>query len=441
MIVRFALALALLAAGAAAQEQASDVERLRAEVEELRRENQGLRRDLDRAIEAIDGLSGSEARESEAREAEIRAAVDRYLDARGEGDGGFDAALTNLLPDGDEPGPFEFHGRLTGRYSWFDSPSNVDGTNPNSFDQSDVALWFGWEPADWIRGVAEIEYVQGGDDFEIDQANLTLDLVEPEALALTAGKFYYPFGIERRSYSSTTNKLVDRPSPFRRIVPGTYSDVGLLASGEHRFAEFGPTASYELAVTNGLTGPGPEDRPGLDDNDSKQVGGRGAFSPLDGLEVGASGLWGRYDPGDELGLWLAGLDFRFTYDGIRFFDSTTGEVLDLRAEFLYGEVETREVGPGSGTSWFARHGAYAQLAYKTIYELPALEYLEYVVRWDVLEENDAVRDFHDAWRLAAGIGWSFHENVRFKLEYVKSFELRGPEIDNDGVMAEISANW
>lgn len=377
-------------------------------------------------------------------------------------------------------GPIEWHGRLEGRYIQTGSTRNIDNNDLSTFEQSTFALWAGIDITKNIEVISELELEPAGgqeQDVRLDQARLTWDLIklptsptlQPEyalpwgliekgILSFTFGKFYYPFGIERFSYSGPVNKLVDRPSPFRQIIPGTYSDVGAKVHGLVPIYQE-VALRYEAALTNGLAGPlrSPirEDRQNTDNNRNKQAGGRLGFSLADWVEIGSSFITGKYDSDSDEDMNFIGADAHITYDNVKLLSSTTEEIFDLRGEYVFNHFnQATKVGPD-----FSREGWYVQTAYKFEFHKPLLNYIEPVFRYDSLDDdvakfaslgkrfknpNFAMRKLKpvlEVNRYAFGIGWSPFKHFRIKGEYEISDEQDIPEVNNNAILYEMTIDW
>ncbi len=381
-------------------------------------------------------------------------------------------------------GPVEWHGRLEGRYIQTGSTRNIDNNKLSTFEQSTFALWAGIDITKNIEVISELEFEPAGGEeqkIRLDQARLTWDLiklptsstlrpeyavpwglVEKGILSFTFGKFYYPFGIERFSYSGPVNKLVDRPSPFRQIIPGTYSDVGAKIHGIVPIYQE-VALRYEAALTNGLAGPlrSPirEDRQNTDNNRNKQVGGRLGLSLTDWLEIGSSAITGKYDSDNSQDMNFIGADARITYDKIKLLSSTTEEIFDLRGEYVFNHVNQPPTKKRDLD--FSRDGWYIQTAYKFEFHKPFLNYIELVFRYDSLDDdvakfastftplgkytpNKAMRKFKpvlEVNRYAFGIGWSPFKHFRIKGEYEISDEQDIPEVNNNAILYEMTIDW
>jgi hypothetical protein len=78
----------------------------------------------------------------------------------------------------------------------FATGDDFAGKNFNSFDASTVELGLDIKATDWAAGHILLKYEEDGDenDFFVDEATIILGNTEKFPLALTAGKFYMPFG-------------------------------------------------------------------------------------------------------------------------------------------------------------------------------------------------------------------------------------------------------
>ena len=99
--------------------------------------------------------------------------------------------------------------------------------------------------------VTELEIEDGFNVYEIERCALDWKIFNDKCV-FRIGKFYYPFGIERLVENAVNNKLIDRPNPSIKIIPGTYSDEGLELYGNIPFL-YKTRLQYELAATNGLS--------------------------------------------------------------------------------------------------------------------------------------------------------------------------------------------
>jgi hypothetical protein len=313
----------------------------------------------------------------------------------------------------------EFHGfvSLTAPLHGRDDPTQR--RNLNFFDQTWITLWLGFQILKSVSFTGEVD-IENGFEIEAEKGHFDWN-VWGDKVSLRVGKFVYPFGIERMAYSAPFNKLVDRPSPSLRIVPGIYSDVGVQLYGTLQ-APHVHALKYEMAITNGLDGFGDEGKQeDLDDNNSnKQLGGRLALVPFSWMEVGGSYLTGKYDMDDDHRLYLAGVDLRLQRGGLEF-----------RGEYITGRVEASQ-------GDFFRHGYYLQTSYRHLVERNYLHYVEGVIRYDSVDPRNDSLDREDADRLAFGFNFSPHQHIDVKLEYELNLQSRGGE---DNVFLQAIFRW
>jgi len=324
--------------------------------------------------------------------------------------------------------PFSLHGRIDLTFIHFPEGKNVDGYGQGFFRPLAPALFLGYEFSDTLSGLMEIgiEGDEGG--IEIDQIVLDWHPVK-DLFQLRLGNSYFPFGIERRAYAPSSNKLIDRPSPFRRIIPGTYSDLGLFISGRY-LSDRGIGVSYEIALTNGLEGPERSDRlEGRDNNNNKNFGLRIGFLLAPRLELGLSYAVQEYDKHQKYQLDFWGMDLQLQRS------LPLGEI-DLRAEYVESHVERDERRGGD----YRRYGYYVQTGYRYGYDPEGQGYLEFILRYDRLDDNTGLRNFRDVGRWALGLIWSPLKNLRFKGEYEINRE-RYQQISNDGLFWQIEYHW
>lgn len=313
----------------------------------------------------------------------------------------------------------EFHGfvSMTDPLHGRDDPTQRK--NINFIDQTWITFWLGAHIYKTLSFTGEVD-IENSFEIEVEKGHFDWN-VWGDRVSLRAGKFVYPFGIERLAYSAPFNKLVDRPSPSVRILPGTYTDVGLQLYGTLRPPHI-HSLKYELAVTNGLDNYNKEGKQEdlRDNNSNKQLGGRLALAPLSWIEIGGSYLTGKYDRHNRHRLYLAGADLRLQRGGFEF-----------RGEYMTGKVEA--VGGD-----FSRHGYYLQTSYHHPLEWNYLHYIEGVMRYDSVNPRDDKLDELHADRLAFGLNFSPRQHIDIKLEYEKNLQSRGGE---DNVFIQAIFRW
>jgi len=424
----------------------SEVETLRARVRELEQHQQKTDAEIDqlRAL-LVGGDEGARAPETAQRPGDD---VDLSVLA-GEDE-------TSMLDRVD------FHGHLAVDYVGIAKPSagSVDpdrdpdaGLLPrSSFTASDVSFFVGLPIYDDVYAATEVEYESGGDEIKLDQAFVQWDLAEEERLSLRGGKFYFPFGIDRYYQNAPTNPLVDRPAPFLFVIPETYSETGIELLGEVVLASAPEiVGEYEVALVNGLGDPAflsaRGARQNRDNNSGKSFGGRLGIAWDRWLRIGVSGLTGEYDHGNELGLWATGADLRASWD-----------TFALRGEWAFSRIENPDAVAADGTGCanvpcpelgpltplggsFSRQGWYLEATWspRTVFAR-FLGPLEYVLRYDVLDDDQRDVEVLDGQRLAAGIVFHPYEHLRFKAEY-EVVDDESSEIDNNGFLFQGAVDW
>ncbi len=301
----------------------------------------------------------------------------------------------------DDGKKFEFHG-------FFAITSPVKGRDDDSqqpyskfLEGNELVLWFGKRITKKLSFVSELEIEEGFNKFELETFHFNYEIVS-DVLQLRAGRFLYPFGIERFAEESPFNKLVDRPLPSIRIIPGTYSDNGGMFFGTLPFF-LNTRFKYEFAITTGLNGPEPNDVQKLwDNNSSKTLGGRIALECFPGFEVGGSYSRGKYDENNKRDIDFLGADFQLKRGN-----------LEIRGEYITSRVEQKAEDGGN----YYRNGYYIQTAYRYPFDLDYLKYLEGVLRFDSVDPNKDITDGNEADRIAFGINYSPIKQVIFKFEY------------------------
>ena len=440
------IAFALVLASESAYAQ-SEVETLRARVRELEQQQQRTDAQLDELRALLVGEGGA-ARSTDASEPAPADDVDLSVLA-GEDEG---TLLSRI----------DFHGHLAVDYVGIAKPSagSVDPRRDpdaellprSSFTASDLTFFVGLPIYDNVYAATEVEYESGGDEITLDQAFVQWDLAEDEHLSLRGGKFYFPFGIDRFYQNAPTNPLVDRPAPFLFVIPETYSETGIELLGEVTLAHSPElVAEYELALANGLgdaaflSARGA--RQNRDNNSAKTYGGRLGLSWDRWLRMGVSGLAGEYDRGNEQGLWASGVDLRASWD-----------TFALRGEWVFSRVQNPDAVAADGRGCsnlpcpelgpltplggsFRRQGWYLEGAWRPRAVFARfLGPLEYVLRFDVLDDDQRDVEALDGQRFAAGIVIHPYEHLQFKVEY-ELVDDESSEVDNNGFLLQGAVDW
>ena len=297
---------------------------------------------------------------------------------------------------------FEFHG-------FFEVTSPIHGRDDESqqpsssfLEENEFTFWLGKQITRKLSFDSEVEITKGLQKYALEKCEFDYEILEKKLLVFRAGKFKYPLGIERFVEDGPLNKLIDRPFPSIRIVPGTYSDIGIMLMGTLSFPA-DTKLKYEIALSNGLEGPEPEDVQQLwDNNSNKAIGGRVGYEFLPGLEIGSSYSRGAYDEGNKRDIDFFGADIQFKRGN-----------LEIRGEYIISNVEQSSAKGGD----YQRDGYYLQTSYRYPFNLNYLRYLEGALRFDSVDPNRDITEGNEADRISFGLNYSPIEHLEFKLEY------------------------
>ena len=199
------------------------------------------------------------------------------------------------------------------------SIDNGYGGGTNGFDQQRFVPFIYADITEHVKFASELEIEHGireetqEHEFSLEFAHI--DYLVNEAFNLRAGILLLPVGKFNLLHDSPLNDLTDRPLVSQFIIPTTLSETG---AGFYGTLYPGRTSKldYELYVTTGPCSYDPNGTPriteadgtkssrqrtcnstdGLDINNGKAVVGRLAFSPILGVEVGASNYYGNGGP-------------------------------------------------------------------------------------------------------------------------------------------------
>ena len=336
-----------------------------------------------------------------------------------------DAVRTRLEPPG-----LEIHGRANGTLALTRERESVEVLEDDSFALSSVDLYVQYFPVHWFGVLAEGEFesdleeeangqVERELEAELELAILEFRPLRDERVRLRIGHFPVPFGLERRYYAPPRNELANRPAAFRRVYPGTYSDVGAYLWLTLPFGRFGSVFELEAGLTKGLDAPdrGEPDFWRKDENEVPQFAGRVALTLFDvdprvdgapqlplpiRLTLGASLLAGQYDVEARRRIRFYGLDAEAILGGLR-----------LRFEFVRSEIERQTPGIASREGL----GLYALAAYHWRIERFLLEEVFVAFRYGRADPDDDVREDEDVERYHGGVGWIPYPGVLFKAGY------------------------
>ena len=305
----------------------------------------------------------------------------------------------------------EFHGNISMGAPFSEGLDETEKGSSKVSNQTEITLWAGMQIFRNLSFVTELEIEDGFEVYEFERCALDWNVFKDKCI-FRAGKFYYPFGIERMVENAVNNKLVDRPNPSIKIIPGTYSDEGLELFGNVPFL-YNTRLQYEFAATNGLSS-----------FDDISLGGRLGIEILPDLEIGGSYSTGKYDDDERLRMDFVGVDALFRRGGF-----------EMRAECIRSNVERSSDAGGS----FDRKGYYIQSSYKLLPDINYIEHIEFVGRFDSIDPDDLVTDEGDMDRIAVGINLSPLHHFIFKLQY--EMENEATEDKENKGFVQLNIRW
>ncbi len=242
----------------------------------------------------------------------------------------------------------------------------IDRTHKNSnFDLHRLVLQATAPINDCIDFTTEIELEHGGiggemdGDVKVEYAEVAFRL--HDAFVPKVGALLIPFGRYNLYHDDPINDFTLRPWTARYFVPTGFGQPGIGAEGVVPLSSCARLL-YNAAFTGGFEDdftPSDGVRKARqswrrDNNDQKQLWGRVALMAetawLDGLELGASGTWGRYDKEGRNDLWGYGVDWMLRRGP-----------WELRGEYLAYDIERDADDPVDAVR--GQQGLWAELAW------------------------------------------------------------------------------
>jgi hypothetical protein len=229
---------------------------------------------------------------------------------------------------------------------------------------------------------ANVKICYGCHGFETDMAYFDYRIADE--LNFRLGRFSPSFGAFNLRHDVANHRLSDKPLPYDMgrmlrlrtwnmgVLPSPFPDNGLEINGTHWFGE-SVQLDYAAYVVSGFKGDSSsldldfiQSRTGnvyyVDNNARPSFGGRAALtfklSSTSDATLGASGLYGTFDPKNELAYAIIGGDLTFRIDrtNIRL------EYLARRQEFDVSErAKFKFLVPEKDGDFFVKHGAYVEL--------------------------------------------------------------------------------
>ncbi|PYP87789.1 MAG: hypothetical protein DMF61_09080 [Blastocatellia bacterium AA13] len=174
---------------------------------------------------------------------------------------------------------------------------------------------------------SEIEFEFAGKEVEVEQAYLEYRF--DRRFSLRGGVIVPPLGRFNLFHDSNLQDIVTRPLVSTFVIPSTYKDAGIGALGSFKIGQRS-TLGYEVYIVNGLRSDegGEFAREGglfeskgnnrfFDNNPQKSIVGRVNFSPVLGVELGASGYRGKHDNQGLYNLSIWALDWKLARGGFQ----------------------------------------------------------------------------------------------------------------------------
>ncbi|MFQ5911685.1 MAG: outer membrane beta-barrel protein [Nitrospinota bacterium] len=335
---------------------------------------------------------------------------------------------TQPLPE-DLPGIDEmiFHGYIDFEFK----DDDFAGKDQQVFDNHHFNLFFGSQIASNLRALGEIEIEHTGEEFKVEFAEIEWKPLGTDWLELVAGAIIVPFGLELRYHASPNNLLISRPLAARSIIPGTWTDPGVVARGT---IATGNNSSffYHVYANNGLSD---KDKDGVfeqkdtktarDVNDDKALGFQIGFLPFPGLEVGASFQTGKWDLSEDFRYVMYGGHVDFKY-----------KPFTLLAEGVVLDVEGSAAGGGDATL----PGFYVLLAYDPIPKWQVVARFDWVDNEDgVVSTKQSITPGADERQVSIGLSYKPQPWLKLKVEYFnRELEL---EDDQNAFGFQVVANW
>lgn len=329
---------------------------------------------------------------------------------------------------GDRPYLFDLAGRLAvggyaeGHFRFI----RADGiTEEQTFLAKRFNLFFNSQISEFVRFGAELEVEEGGEEILLEF--MTVDLAIHRALNLRGGMILVPLGRFNLAHDSPRNPFTDRPLVSTDLVGVALSEPGfgffglLPLTGAGRF-------TYELYAVNGFDeGVLAEDPAGTripagrgnfeDNNNSLSVVGRLAWSPRQGIELGASGHSGAYNVYSADGL---DVDERRNLTIVAFDAEAVIGPIELAGEAALASIDIPEgLGPLFADS---QHGVYVDAVLPfwqgKIATMPN-SYFAAKARLDYVD-FDADLNGDDVLRVSWGLNFHPTRDTAFKLDLFRA---------------------
>jgi len=318
-----------------------------------------------------------------------------------------------------------------------------------------MVLLFGYQYNKRLSFLTEVEFEHVTEVY-IEQAYLNYAF--SPLLNFRAGLVLIPMGIINEYHEPPSFNGVERPLLDTRIVPTTWREIGMGFTGQLTAASL----TYQFYLVNGFASyDGSAKLKGVDAlrggrqkgaesfMSSPNLSAKVSYHGILGLELGLSGYFGKtqsslYNGIDftnkdlvqkadssVVGVSMMAFDYRYRLGNFR----STGQIVysDLSNTSAYNQFTGRDLGS-------ALFGYYAEVSYVIPFNMQDQQHeVEPFVRWEHYNTHFdvagdlTVNDSYSYNGLGVGVGYKFHQNAVFKIDYI--FYRNGADTENSGVFS------
>ncbi len=283
---------------------------------------------------------------------------------------------------------------------------------------------------------ANMKVCYGCHGFEADM--MYFDVRVADELNFRVGRFSPTFGAFNLRHDPANHRLSDKPLPYDMgrmlrlrqwnmgVLPSPFPDNGIEINGS-KF--IGDSAQLDYAVY-GVTGFKADSRPldidfklsrspvsyYVDNNARPTVGGRAAFTyklgDVSDVTLGASGMFGTYDPENKQTYLIYGADLSMRLDrtNIRVEYLARRTTFDTSDRTLFKYVVSDERG-----DFFVKHGAYAEIEQALTPELDLIGRVDGMLRVGNVEAASELARRSSVLRYTIGTAYAIERGLRIKL--------------------------
>lgn len=282
---------------------------------------------------------------------------------------------------------------------------------------------------------ANVKLCYGCHGFETDMAYF--DYRVADELNVRVGRFSPSFGSFNLRHDVANHRLSDKPLPYDMgrmlrlrswnmgVLPSPFPDNGVEVNGTHWFGEDVQVDYAAYAVSgfkgdaNGLDLDFLQSRNGnlyyVDNNARPTFGGRAALTWKLGsksdVTLGASGMYGTFDPNNQLSYLIFGSDLTFRIDrtNIRF------EYLARRQQFDISDKTRFKYVVVDNGNFFMKHGAYAEIEHPLSKDVDIIGRVDGLYRVGNVAATSDLRRLSNVVRYTLGTGVNVERGLRLKL--------------------------